>query len=117
MSVEKMRPCRCHCGEELVIACPKGCENAELGATADPDPISRTRKPTVEEQPRVRFARAVPKVAPAAHPCVRCGKLVPPRSGKPPREWIHDSCLTADELRRVQARRRSAAKQRERAGG
>lgn len=84
-------PCTCpDCGEDLIITCPNRCARAELGATADPDPISLVSKPIGREPRR--------KVVPAANICERCDREIPPPQNGRQKKY-HDACRTPDELR------------------
>lgn len=102
-STASMLPCRCGCGAELVIACPKGCANAELGLHAEMDPIAKVRPPTKPDTPpRARLAfSVVPRrlQKPAPWICGRCLLEIPRRhtSGRAPN--YHESCLTEQERR------------------
>lgn len=73
-STASLSPCRCGCGAELVIACPKGCQDAELGLVADMDPIARELA-TAREDRRLT-------VADLRHEAVKRGVLTGAEQGR-----------------------------------
>lgn len=87
-----LKPMQCRCGEDLVIACPKGC------ADVDPpfdrtkvDPIALTRPPRESADDAPTRARAK-----LTGICERCGKIIPRGLGRVPR--YHDTCRTPAEM-------------------
>lgn len=91
-----MGPAKCSCGEELVIACPRGCEHAELHLHGEVDPISELHGPRGPEKPQSRHAK--PKRPKLPNICGRCGTEIPrtTKGGAPPK--YHDACRTPAEL-------------------
>jgi DNA-binding transcriptional ArsR family regulator len=49
------------CGEHLIICCPNGCKNAELGAVPSLHPIGSLRAPRTGEKRTVRNKRRIMK--------------------------------------------------------
>lgn len=98
-----MGPSRCSCGEDLVIACPRGCANAEQHVHGDVDPISELRGPRSPEKPQARPFK--PKRAVTPNICGRCSTEIPrtTKGGAPPK--YHDACRTPAEMHLLETNR------------
>lgn len=97
-----LAPSTCHCGHELVIVCPKGCEDAVAGLVGDIDPISLTRPPRVpDETGRKRLH--VPRVSVCNWTCQRCALPIEKKPGRSPK--YHESCCTPAELAAIKQKR------------
>lgn len=89
-------PSRCSCGEDLIIARPRGCPDAEQHVRGELDPISELRGPRGPEQPQTRHAK--PKRIRLPNICGRCNTEIPRKKTGGARPKYHDECRTPAEL-------------------